>query len=60
KLLGDDLFQKLRNSRGAADGLLLPEKMAETYYHLATQHRSTWTHELDLRSWSDVAWWNHS
>ena len=41
------------------DGLMLPEKMAETYYHLATQHRSAWTHELDLRSFSDLAWFNH-
>ena len=44
---------------GAEDGLLLPIEMAETYYHVATQHRPAWTHELDLRSYSDVAWWNH-
>ena len=60
KLLGPELFGKLRETRGAADGLLLPDKVAETYFHLATQHRSAWTHELDLRSWSDVAWWNHA
>ncbi len=24
----------------------------------AGQHRSVWTHELDLRSYSDSAWWN--
>jgi len=60
KLLGPELFQKLRETRGAADGLLLPAEMAETYYHVATQHRSAWTHELDLRAYSDTAWWNHS
>lgn len=60
KILGPELFQKLRETRGAADGLLLPEKIAETYYHIAHQHRSVWTHELDLRSYSDTAWWNHS
>lgn len=60
KLLGPELFQKLRETRGAEDGLLIPAKMAETYYHLATQHRSAWTFELDLRSFSDVAWWNHA
>ena len=59
KMLGPDRFRQLRETRGAADGLLLPEKIAETYYHIAHQHRSVWTHELDLRSWSDTAWWNH-
>ena len=59
RMLGPDAFQKLRDTKGAEDGLLLPEKMAETYYHLATQHRSAWTHELDLRAYSDLAWWNH-
>lgn len=61
KMLGPDLFQKLRETRGNDnDGLLLPEKMAETYFHLAQQHRSAWTHELDLRAYSDLAWWNHA
>lgn len=59
KMLGKEMFEKLRETRGVEDGLLLPEKMAETYYHLATQHRSAWTHELDLRAYSDVAWWNN-
>jgi NAD(P)-dependent dehydrogenase (short-subunit alcohol dehydrogenase family) len=59
KMLGEERFQKLRETRGAEDGLLLPEKIAETYYHIANQHRSVWTHEMDLRSWSDTAWWNH-
>ena len=59
KMLGKEAFQKLREQRGLdADGLMLPEKMAETYYHLSQQHRSAWTHELDLRSFSDLAWWN--
>ena len=60
KMLGAEQFQKLRDTRGAADGLLQPAQMAETYYHVAHQHRSAWTHELDLRSFSDVAWWNHA
>jgi hypothetical protein len=41
------------------DGLMLPTEIAETYVHLAKQHRSTWTHELDLRAFSDRPWWNH-
>jgi NAD(P)-dependent dehydrogenase (short-subunit alcohol dehydrogenase family) len=60
KMLGPERFQALRESRGLEhDGLLLPEKIAETYWHLAQQHRSTWTHELDLRPFSDRPWWNH-
>lgn len=60
KMLGEAGFQKLRETRGGElDGLLLPGKVADTYYHLATQHRSAWTFELDLRTFSDTAWWNH-
>jgi hypothetical protein len=40
------------------DGLILPEKIADTYFHLAQQHRSAWTHEVDIRAFSDSAWWN--
>ena len=61
KMLGPELYEELRKTRGGEhDGLLLPEKMAETYYHVAHQHRSAWTHELDLRAFSDLAWWNHA
>ena len=57
--LGVD-FQQLRDQRGGEhDGLMLPQQMAETYFHVAHQHRSAWTHELDLRAFSDLAWWNH-
>ncbi len=60
KMLGPERFQQLRETRGLEhDGLMLPEQIAETYLHLARQHRSTWTHELDLRAFSDLAWWNH-
>ena len=60
KMLGEASFQQLREQRGGEhDGLLLPAEMAETYFHIAHQHRSAWTHELDLRAYSDLAWWNH-
>lgn len=60
KMLGAEQFQQLRKTRGMEhDGLMLPAKMAETYYHVAQQHRSAWTHELDLRAFTDLAWWNH-
>jgi len=61
KMLGEERFQQLRETRGGdLDGLLLPEEIADTYYHLAHQHRSAWSFELDLRTFSDTAWWNHS
>ena len=60
KLLGPELYQKMRETKGMEnDGLILPEKIADTYYHIAQQHRSTWTHEIDIRAFSDLAWWNH-
>ncbi len=58
KMLGAERFEALRNTKGAADGLILPEQVAETYVHLVQQHRSTWTFELDVRAYSDKAWWN--
>ncbi len=59
KMLGPERFQELRESRGLEhDGLLLPEQVADTYYHLSQQHRSAWTHELDLRPFSETPWWN--
>lgn len=61
KMLGPQRFQELRERKGLEkDGLLLPAEVADTYYHLAHQHRSAWTHELDLRPHSDLAWWNHA
>jgi len=60
KIMGAERFQKLRDTQGANDGLLLPEKVADTYYHIAQQHRSVWTHEMDLRTWTDVPWFNSS
>lgn len=60
KMLGPEKFQELRETRGMEhDGLLLPTEIADTYFHLAKQHRSAWTHELDMRAFSDRPWWNH-
>ncbi len=61
KMLGPERFQQLREKKGLEnDGLLVPSEMANTYYHVAHQHRSAWTFELDLRAHSDLAWWNHA
>ena len=60
KMLGPERFKELRETLGMEhDGLLLPDRIADTYWHVSQQHRSAWTHELDLRAFSDRAWWNH-
>lgn len=38
----------------ARDSILKPEDMAASYVHLHRQPRSAWTHELDLRPWSET------
>jgi NAD(P)-dependent dehydrogenase (short-subunit alcohol dehydrogenase family) len=38
----------------ASDGILDPEAIAENYWQLHRQQRSAWTHELDLRPWSET------
>ena len=59
KMLGPEAFGKLREDRGLEhDGLILPSSIADTYFHLAHQHRSAWTHEVDIRAFSDLPWWN--
>ncbi len=37
-----------------ADSILKPEVIAQNYVWLAHQQRSAWTHELDLRPWSET------
>jgi len=36
------------------DGILSPDAIAENYWQLHRQHRSAWTHELDLRPWIET------
>ena len=61
KMMGPERYQELRRKKGLEhDGLLLPAEIANTYFHVAHQHRSAWTHEMDLRAFSDLAWWNHA
>ena len=36
------------------DGILNPEHIAEAYWQLHRQPRSAWTHEMDLRPWSET------
>ena len=59
KLLGPELYQKVLEERGnGKDMLVIPEKVAETYYHIAHQHRSAWSQEVDIRPYSETPWFN--
>ena len=58
KMLGPELFEKFKEQKGK-NGMILPEEVAETYLFIAKQKKSTWTHEIDIRAFSDQAWWNH-
>jgi NAD(P)-dependent dehydrogenase (short-subunit alcohol dehydrogenase family) len=46
-------FPDRQNEKGP-DGLLSIDAIAETYWQLHLQHRSAWTHELELRPWSEI------
>jgi NAD(P)-dependent dehydrogenase (short-subunit alcohol dehydrogenase family) len=56
KLLGDK-FDAFKQGKGA-DGVIDPAALAETYWHLAHQPRNCWSHEVDVRPWTDTPWWN--
>jgi NAD(P)-dependent dehydrogenase (short-subunit alcohol dehydrogenase family) len=42
-----------RYARKEHDGILDPDHIAESYWMLHRQPRDAWTHELDLRPWSE-------
>jgi NAD(P)-dependent dehydrogenase (short-subunit alcohol dehydrogenase family) len=52
---GERLRSNAPQMKAAAgdDGLLDLEAIAEVYWQLHTQHRSAWTHELDLRPYKE-------
>jgi NAD(P)-dependent dehydrogenase (short-subunit alcohol dehydrogenase family) len=56
KLLGNK-FEAFKAGKGA-NGVIDPAALAETYWHLAHQPRNCWSHEVDVRPWTDVPWWN--
>jgi NAD(P)-dependent dehydrogenase (short-subunit alcohol dehydrogenase family) len=43
-----------RYAKKSEDGILSPEAIAENYWTLHCQPRSAWTHELDLRPWTET------
>jgi NAD(P)-dependent dehydrogenase (short-subunit alcohol dehydrogenase family) len=42
------------NEAKAADKVLSPDAIAAQYVALHKQHRSAWTHEMDLRPWAEA------
>eukprot|EP01045_Picozoa_sp_COSAG04_P017058 COSAG04_NODE_1482_length_6564_cov_3.075019_1_plen_295_part_00 len=53
-----EAFEKMLETKKPNDELLLPESIADTYWHLHTQPRNAWTLDLDLRPWKEQAWFN--
>ena len=43
-----------RYAKKVDDGILSTEAIAENYWNLHRQPRSAWTHELDLRPWTET------
>ncbi len=39
--------------RFGPDGMLDPDQIAQSYLMLHRQHRAAWTHEMDVRPWSE-------
>lgn len=40
--------------RKGPDGLLVPEAIADVYWHVHSQHRSAWTQEIDVRPYAEA------
>ena len=42
------------------DGMILPSAVADAYWYLHNQPRSSWTFEMDVRPWRETPWFNSS
>ena len=54
------LFEAAKAKLDPVDGIITPAAVADAYFYLAGQPRSSWTFEMDLRPWRDAAWYNTS
>ena len=50
--INSERYAQLQAERGP-DALLEPDAIAAAYLALHRQHRSAWTHEIDVRPWSE-------
>mmetsp|Transcript_1280 Transcript_1280/g.1705 ORF Transcript_1280/g.1705 Transcript_1280/m.1705 type:complete len:266 (-) Transcript_1280:460-1257(-) len=57
KMMGTERFSAFKKARGE-HGVISPSAVAETYWHLAHQHPSARSFEIDIRSKADLPWWN--
>jgi NAD(P)-dependent dehydrogenase (short-subunit alcohol dehydrogenase family) len=46
-------FPEMAERKGP-DGLLVPEAIADVYWHVHSQHRSAWTQEIDVRPYAEA------
>lgn len=53
-----EMYKYLKEEKMPNDEVLLPPAIADTYWFLHNQHRSTWTFDLDLRPWQENPWFN--
>ncbi|UYN96793.1 MAG: SDR family NAD(P)-dependent oxidoreductase [Enhydrobacter sp.] len=53
---GERLLSRMpdRRDKAGPDGLLDPEAIVDNYWHLHRQHRSAWSHEVDLRPYKET------
>ncbi len=53
---GDRLLSRMpdRVEKAGPDGLLKVDAIVESYWHIHRQHRSAWTHEIDLRPYKET------
>lgn len=49
-----DNFPQVYTERMSKDGIMMPEHIAENYWHLHSQPRDAWTFELDLRPYMET------
>eukprot|EP01065_Artemidia_motanka_P041566 TRINITY_DN540_c0_g1_i2.p1 TRINITY_DN540_c0_g1~~TRINITY_DN540_c0_g1_i2.p1 ORF type:complete len:267 (+),score=80.59 TRINITY_DN540_c0_g1_i2:64-864(+) len=53
-----EAFNAMKAIRSKNDSLMLPEAIAENYWLIHQQPRNAWTQELDLRPYTDAAWYS--
>jgi NAD(P)-dependent dehydrogenase (short-subunit alcohol dehydrogenase family) len=53
---GDRLLSRMpdRTEKAGSDGLLKVKPIVDNYWHIHTQQRSAWTHEIDLRLYEET------
>ena len=60
RLVGEEAYAELLEAKAnGKDEMVIPEKVADTYFHIAHQHRSAWTSEVDIRPFTEQPWWNN-